>query len=114
MIEHSVFGFDCSHSEIIKKKTLEFLSETLPFLRHDPNLPKVAKFGGGRPEFTHGFPMDPGHLFSYYQRRRRDVSSDARKTSPDEKTPEHLLTIDDLARSLNGTARQLCQHGSGT
>lgn len=33
-------------SELIKNKTLEFLSRSLPFLKQQNNLPKVARFGG--------------------------------------------------------------------
>lgn len=31
-------------SEVIKKKTLEFFSKTLPILKADDTLPKVAKY----------------------------------------------------------------------
>ncbi|KAL3244927.1 hypothetical protein MRX96_018508 [Rhipicephalus microplus] len=117
--------------EIIKKKTLEFLAGTLPLLRKDPNLPKVARFAGRPPPGFVGnlFAVPPGHVFDYYQRRRGRRSlaafNSTRKTenayqSLQEVEREwrgqrsHDSTVHDLARSFNATFRQLCQHGSGT
>ena len=33
-----------SFSELIRNKTLDFFSDTLPILKEDRNLPKVAKY----------------------------------------------------------------------
>ena len=40
-IKHSVV---CIFSELIKNKSLEFFGSTLPILKKDPTLPKVARF----------------------------------------------------------------------
>ncbi|XP_075541251.1 spaetzle domain-containing protein 6 [Dermacentor variabilis] len=117
--------------EVIKKKTLAFLSGTLPLLRKDPNLPKVARFAGRPPPGFAGnlFAVPPGHVFDYYHRRRgrRSLASsnftqttdgpqgslrDAEHEAPGQRS--YQSTVQDLARSVNATFRQLCQHGSGT
>ncbi|KAK8759133.1 hypothetical protein V5799_003231 [Amblyomma americanum] len=114
--------------EIIKKKTLEFLSGTLPLLRKDPNLPKVARFAGRPPPGFGGlFSVPPGHVFDYYHRRRgrRSLAAASNTTvqvlQPLQSTglkvrgaKSYESTVDDLARGVNATLRQLCQHGSGT
>ncbi|XP_037512373.1 uncharacterized protein LOC119389242 [Rhipicephalus sanguineus] len=118
--------------EIIKKKTLEFLSGTLPLLRKDPNLPKVARFAGRPPPGFPGnlFAVPPGHVFEYYHRRRGRRSlaafNSTRKTENAYQSLQEAerewrgqrsyesTTMHDLARAFNATFRQLCQHGSGT
>lgn len=53
-------------SELIKNKTLEFLSKSLPFLKEQRNLPKVARFGGSNSmgPIIHGSTaIGPGYRF---------------------------------------------------
>ncbi|XP_037565360.1 uncharacterized protein LOC119445109 [Dermacentor silvarum] len=117
--------------EVIKKKTLAFLSGTLPLLRKDPNLPKVARFAGRPPPGFAGnlFAVPPGHVFDYYHRRRGRRSLAASNFTQMTDIPHQWLqdtereargqrsyesTVQDLARNVNTTFRQLCQHGSGT
>ncbi|KAM7310187.1 hypothetical protein ISCGN_007120 [Ixodes scapularis] len=98
--------------ELIKRKTLEFLSETLPLLRRDPNLPKVARLGGPqRPLGLLGVPPPlPDLSFSYYQRGPRKARSHNATLSGDLR-----LAQDELREwTSNSSLRQLCRHGSGT
>ncbi|CAN8016704.1 unnamed protein product [Ixodes persulcatus] len=100
--------------EVIKRKTLEFLSETLPLLRRDPNLPKVARLGGPqRPLGLLGVPPPlPDLSFSYYQRGPRKARSHNATLSGD---PDFRLAQDELREwTSNSSLRQLCRHGSGT
>ncbi|KAH9376775.1 hypothetical protein HPB48_017883 [Haemaphysalis longicornis] len=92
--------------EVIKKKTLEFLSRTLPLLRKDPNLPKVARFAGRPPPGYGGlFAVPPGTRESLLQDTQRGKVREAKS---------YTSTMEELARGVNATFRQLCQHGSGT
>ncbi|OQR75180.1 hypothetical protein BIW11_00815 [Tropilaelaps mercedesae] len=119
--------------ELIKNKTLEFLSRSLPFLKAQKNLPKVARFGGTGPILGHmpvihsSSATGPGYRF------KRSVSNAFNSSStvlvnnhggsdhaamelktnpvPDLKS---ALSRENIHRMLNATVNGLCQNAQGT
>jgi len=103
--------------EVFKAKTLEFFSKTLPVLKADDTLPKVARY-----EDTHIaqnptlFNSQPGSRITYYHHR----TSRSASASPDdkmkvedikEKTPEKDTT--DFDPSSQRQARGFCKDSYG-
>ena len=69
-----VLRHDCIFSDLIKNKTLEYLSRSLPFLKEQQNLPKVARFSGPV-QVQASSPMGPVYRF------RRALKDEAVNTS---------------------------------
>lgn len=61
-------------SDLIKNKTLEYLSRSLPFLKEQQNLPKVARFSGPV-QVQAGSPTGPIYRF------RRSLNDEVVNTS---------------------------------
>merc|ERR1712223_706581 len=100
--------------EVFKAKTLEFFSKTLPVLKADDTLPKVARY-----EDTHIaqnptlFNSQPGSRITYYHHRTsRSAPEDKMKVEDiKEKTPEKDTT--DFDPSSQRQARGFCKDSYG-
>ena len=81
--------------EVFKAKTLEFFSKTLPVLKADDTLPKVARY-----EDTHIaqnptlFNSQPGSRITYYHHR----TSRSASAVPDDKMKVSMVTVVEFHR----------------
>ena len=103
---NSVFNLRFSYSELFKAKTLEFFSKTLPILKADDTLPKVARYEDNHisqnPTLFHS---KPGSRITFYHHRtKRSVAEESEEVVPKE---EVVLYIH-LYHSINtGCLRQI-------
>ncbi|XP_013776121.1 uncharacterized protein LOC106460911 [Limulus polyphemus] len=119
--------------DLIKTKTLKFLSAALPFLKQDPKIPKVARFVGAPISYREpgGFDL---HQTSLFRRKKRfsdpgakpykapiQVKNEVTSTekSNQTETTVNLMKQKDVynhTQSLTNstvTSRELCPQGSG-
>ena len=83
----SFFNLRFSYSELFKAKTLEFFSKTLPILKADDTLPKVARYEDNHisqnPTLFHS---KPGSRITFYHHRtsKRSVAEESEEVVPKE------------------------------
>ena len=80
------FGSTCS--ELFKSKTLEFFSKTLPILKADDTLPKVARYEDNH--ITHNptlFNSKPGSRITFYHHRTKRAAEKMEETEPELEDP---------------------------
>ena len=80
------FNLRFSYSELFKAKTLEFFSKTLPILKADDTLPKVARYEDNHisqnPTLFHS---KPGSRITFYHHRtKRSVAEESEEVVPKE------------------------------
>ncbi|XP_076333389.1 spaetzle domain-containing protein 6 [Tachypleus tridentatus] len=117
--------------DLIKAKTLKFLSTALPFLKEDPKIPKVARFVGAPVSYREpgGFDLHQTTLF-HRKKRFSDHGAKPRKATIQAKndvtstenynqteTTVDLLrkkeNLTEYLRNSSVTSRELCPQGSG-
>lgn len=97
-------------SELIKNKTLVFLSKALPYLKDDPKMPKVTKIGANKPVPP---PLSPHHSYDFkrkayiHRRTRREKNLDNETTTVPPEATNMILDLFDNETS----ARQNCDQG---
>ena len=75
-------------SELFKSKTLEFFSKTLPILKADDTLPKVARYEDNH--ITHNptlFNSKPGSRITFYHHRTKRAAEKMEETEPELEDP---------------------------
>ncbi|XP_054712997.1 uncharacterized protein LOC129222510 [Uloborus diversus] len=94
--------------ELIKNKTLHFLSKALPFLKKDPKIPKVAKISSSKHP-------QPTSLLNGHDYRRQSIGYRIRRDAELEKQAANLPpdSMNDIADVVDNetTARQTCDQG---
>ncbi|XP_022692479.1 uncharacterized protein LOC111262457 isoform X2 [Varroa jacobsoni] len=122
-----------SAHELIKNKTLEFLSRSLPFLKQQNNLPKVARFGGHAtvlglmPVIRSSSATGPGYRFkrslpnafnssSTVHINNHEATDHIDMASKSSLSPDLRSTLsrENIHRMLNATVNGLCQNAQGT
>ena len=93
------FNLRFSYSELFKAKTLEFFSKTLPILKADDTLPKVARYEDNHisqnPTLFHS---KPGSRITFYHHRtKRSVAEESEEVVP----KEEVVLYAHLYHSIN-------------
>ncbi|XP_046403571.1 uncharacterized protein LOC124169120 [Ischnura elegans] len=103
---------------IIKNKTLEFFSKTLPILKEDDTLPKVAKYHQTKKNSTSSFYYKDTRMNSLHHRMKREGSSSSilgqeslgiEMTKPS----EHETYVNQSLPASNRQSRKFCDNGGG-
>lgn len=82
-------------SDLFKSKTLEYFSKTLPILKADDTLPKVAKYEDNHIAYNPTiFNSQPGSRISFYHHRTRRETEDleAAETATSFESTDHVET----------------------
>ena len=104
-------------SELFKSKTLEFFSKTLPILKADDTLPKVARYEDNH--ITHNptlFNSKPGSRITFYHHRTKRASppGPVQVEETPEKNPEDTsLEKDSTKDESERQARGFCKDSYG-
>ena len=89
------FNLRFSYSELFKAKTLEFFSKTLPILKADDTLPKVARYEDNHisqnPTLFHS---KPGSRITFYHHRtsKRSVAEESEEIVPKEEVSKYRVS----------------------
>lgn len=100
------------YSELIKNKTLVFLSKALPYLKDNPKIPKVTKIGVNKPVPQ---PFNSHNAYDFRRkvygphRAKRDTKS-AKNNETATYSPETIKAIAEIFDNET-TARQNCDQG---